>query len=383
MSSPKPPGAEKPADVVRRLARRNSGPPQGRARRFLLVTLALGVGLYAVGILLVWLLLWFAGDRWWFATVMLFAPRWIYALPMAVLVPAAAAARRGLLWPLLGGAVVVVVPIMGLCLPWKRYSAGEGPVVRVLTCNVQGRYLDGPALVELVDRLKPDVVALQEYESATDLSWPAGWHVHKRGALAVASPHPLRHVAPWLCPHPGRESPTTHGIRCIVETPDCTFTFVNVHLSSPHYGLATVLDRWTVVAPSRSPALVAAIAARRREAESLAGWVVGSSGPVILAGDFNMPTDSTIYRDVWGGYDNAFSQTGFGFGYTKWSSIHGLVYGLRVDHVLSESMSPRRCWVERDVGSDHVPLVAELVGTAPPGDGRATKRTNPAGGTAP
>jgi endonuclease/exonuclease/phosphatase (EEP) superfamily protein YafD len=314
---------------------------------------------------------------------MLFAPRWIYALPMVVLVPAAAAARRRLLWPLLGAAVVIVGPIMGLCLPWKSDSAGEGPVVRVLTCNVQGRCLDGAALMEMVDRLKPDVVALQEYRSAIDLSWPAGWRAHKRSALVVASPHPLRDVAPWLCRHPGRELPTTHGIRCVVEKPHCLFTFVNVHLSSPRHGLATVLDRRTVVAPSRSAALVAAIAGRRREAESFAGWVVGSSGPVILAGDFNMPTDSAIYRDVWGGYDNAFSQTGFGFGYTKWSSIHGLIYGLRVDHMLSESMSPRRCWVERDVGSDHRPLAAELVGETSRSDHRPSKRGNPAGSTAP
>ena len=37
----------------------------------------------------VWAVLWFAGDRWWFATLMLFGPRWVYAAPMAVLVPLA------------------------------------------------------------------------------------------------------------------------------------------------------------------------------------------------------------------------------------------------------------------------------------------------------
>jgi len=358
--------ASRQEDLAAQLARREHEPR--RAPRGGCFVRALGpvVWLYTIALFGIWFLLWYGGDRWWFTTVMLFAPRWIHALPMVILVPAAVAAPRRLLWPLLGASIVIVGPIMGLCLPWKRYAAGEGPVVRVLTCNVQERHLDGAALMELVDRLEPDVVALQEYQSGTDLSWPAGWQVCKRGALVIASPHPLRDVVPWLCRHPGRKSPTTRGIRCIVENPDCPFTFVNVHLSSPRPGLAPVLDRWTLVAPSRSPALVAAIAARRRQAESLAGWVIGASGPVIIAGDFNMPTDSTIYRDVWGGYDNAFSQTGFGFGYTKWSSIHGLLYGLRVDHVLSESISPRRCWVEQDVGSDHRPLAAELVGRAPP-----------------
>ena len=49
------------------------------------------VWLYVVALLAVWLLLRFGGDRWWLATVMLFGPRWVYGLPLLLLVPAAAA----------------------------------------------------------------------------------------------------------------------------------------------------------------------------------------------------------------------------------------------------------------------------------------------------
>ena len=47
-----------------------------------------------------WALLRFGGDRWWLATVLLFAPRWFYGLPLFVLFPLAIWRRRRNLFPL-------------------------------------------------------------------------------------------------------------------------------------------------------------------------------------------------------------------------------------------------------------------------------------------
>ena len=52
---------------------------------------------YAVTALGLCLLLHLAGDRWWPATLLLYAPRWPWAVPLGALVPAAALARRRLL----------------------------------------------------------------------------------------------------------------------------------------------------------------------------------------------------------------------------------------------------------------------------------------------
>ena len=41
----------------------------------------------------------------------------------------------------------------------------------------------------------------------------------------------------------------------------------------------------------------------------------------ILAGDFNLPVDSAIYREYWSGYRDAFSDAGWGFGYTEWPRV--------------------------------------------------------------
>ena len=76
-----------------------------------------------------------------------------------------------------------------------------------------------------------------------------------------------------------------------------------------------------------------------------------------------MPTDSCIYRRDWNDYRSAFSGAGLGFGYTERVRVRGLSWGVRIDHVLTgSSWRCRSCRVGADVGSDHLPLVADLVG---------------------
>ena len=77
--------------------------------------------------------------------------------------------------------------------------------------------------------------------------------------------------------------------------------------------------------------------------------------------DFNLPADSTIFRRYWGDFANAFFRVGWGFGFTKNSTEGGFSYGSRIDHVLySPDLRCLRSWVGPDVGSDHLPLLAEF-----------------------
>ena len=74
-----------------------------------------------------------------------------------------------------------------------------------------------------------------------------------------------------------------------------------------------------------------------------------------------MPAESTIFRRDWARLADAFATNGAGFGFTKLTTIRGFTYGTRIDHVLYSS--DWRCvnaWVGRDIGSDHLPLVAEF-----------------------
>jgi endonuclease/exonuclease/phosphatase (EEP) superfamily protein YafD len=101
---------------------------------------------------------------------------------------------------------------------------------------------------------------------------------------------------------------------------------------------------------------------RWQDSEELSQWLQQYDGPQILAGDLNLPPDSAIYRKFWAGYGNAFSSAGLGFGYTEWPRVGVLRFGIRIDHILSgPNWRPCRCWVGPGVGSDHLPLIADLV----------------------
>jgi endonuclease/exonuclease/phosphatase (EEP) superfamily protein YafD len=105
-----------------------------------------------------------------------------------------------------------------------------------------------------------------------------------------------------------------------------------------------------------APELTAVIALREHESEVASRWVGEVPDPVLIAGDFNMPTDSGIYQRSWSAYTNAFSEAGLGFGYTKFTRR----MGIRIDHVLAgRGWRCRRCWVGPDVGSDHRPVLAD------------------------
>jgi vancomycin resistance protein VanJ len=347
-------------EVSWRLAAR-SGPPPPGYRRYFSRAVTWCVVLYLLAVLGVWLLMYVGGDRWWFPTVMLFGPKWIYAAPLAVLVPAAGLTRRRMLWPLLLAAIILAGPVMGLCVPWARLAAYRGPAIRALTCNVHENHVTNEVLAKLINELAPDVVALQECGADVHPVWPAGWNVLRTGELLVASRYTLDDEDVSASGHPPSPRPPASALHCVVRTPQGEIDLFNVHLRTPRRGLETVLDRRTVVSSSRSSSLAEAIQRRRRESEGLAQWIGGFSGPRIVVGDFNMPCESTIFRRCWAAYANAFSTAGFGLGHTKLSTIRGMSYGLRIDHILlGAGLKCGRCWVGPDIGSDHLPLVADL-----------------------
>src|ERR1700722_4504745 len=79
--------------------------------------LALGAATYAI---------WNLGDRWWPATVLIFAPRWTLALPLILLLPAAALLHRRSLITLAAAVVLLVWPILDLRIPLHSRSPQAG-----------------------------------------------------------------------------------------------------------------------------------------------------------------------------------------------------------------------------------------------------------------
>jgi endonuclease/exonuclease/phosphatase (EEP) superfamily protein YafD len=80
-------------------------------------------------------------------------------------------------------------------------------------------------------------------------------------------------------------------------------------------------------------------------------------GPLVIAGDFNMPVESRVYARHWGDLENAFSTAGIGFG---WSRLM-VRFQVRIDHVLvAGGVHAVRAGLGPDLGSDHLPVVAAI-----------------------
>jgi endonuclease/exonuclease/phosphatase (EEP) superfamily protein YafD len=311
------------------------------------------------------LVLWAWGDAWWPATVLLFSGRWVFLLPLALLVPAALLVRRApLLVPLLVGGAVVLGPVMGFRTGWRRLlPTPAGTHFRVVTLNADGGELVVPRLDFLLDEWKADVVVFQECGPALAAAakQEEGWHEHDEGELCLLSRHPIRDARAMDRSALERVKEGTSGIggagyvvRYAIETPRGTIGVTNLHLETPRKGLEGLLGglQWFDPARLRQNTLL-----RDVESDLARRWVNGGARPLLVAGDFNAPVESRIFRRHWGGLADAFSLVGSGLGMTKYN---GWIRA-RIDHVLTGAgWHPDRVTIGPDVGSDHRPLIVDL-----------------------
>jgi endonuclease/exonuclease/phosphatase family metal-dependent hydrolase len=250
---------------------------------------------------------------------------------------------------------VAIFPMMGLCLPWR--SAFEprfrGPSVRVLTCNSDNRDLDRQRFAALVREARPDIVVMQDawVPYVKDVFDRSRWHVHVEQGLCLASRFPIRGVE--LFKAEGFGPGLGAAARYALETPGGVVHCFNLHLATPRWGLLAVAR----VLPNGTHKLESNSDLRREQSIAVSRWASTLEGNVLLAGDFNTPVESTIYRACFSAYSNAFSVAGAGFGSTH-RTRHTAV---RIDHILTGSQwRVERCWVGPDVGAAHRPVIADL-----------------------
>ena len=324
-------------DVFRRWAARVAG-----------ATLALTVALT--------LLLWAGADLWWPATLLLFGPRWWLAGPAAAALALAAAGRSRA--GVAAGVValgVALVAFAGLTVsvgPALRGAAGGGRV-RLVTLNADGRSLNKVAFEAFLEEAAPDILLVQDAGSfGRPADLPDGWNAAGLDlSLRAASPHPVAYAEGFFRAEFG---PGRGAARFRVETPQAGVVAVTcVHLPTPRNGLAAAMH----AAPGAGDQLGRDSAVRADASGRVLDWAA-AAGDLLLAGDFNTPPESRLYRRDWAGYRNAFSDAGTGFGFTM--ATHRAA--VRIDHVLfAPPWECRDCWVGPDVGSAHRPVVADLV----------------------
>jgi endonuclease/exonuclease/phosphatase (EEP) superfamily protein YafD len=218
----------------------------------------------------------------------------------------------------------------------------DGDHVRVLVLNVHTEASSFAEVRALIDDLHPDVIGLVEM----DERWIAG-------------------VAPAVASYRGRlerPRPDNFGVALYTREPLVgSIEELGGLLPSAVAEVTVGTARFNAILIHPFPPMsAAALAAQRDELDAVADRARALPGPVIVLGDFNATPWSRPFRRLLDRSGLCDSRAGFGIQ----SSFPAAVAWLRIpiDHLLATcSIGIADRHVERDVGSDHLPVSVELV----------------------
>lgn len=308
--------------------------------------------LYAAAVVAATLLLWLTGDEWWLGTVLCFGPRWVLLAPLLVVLLSLFWNWRRRLPPLI--VAVVAFPFwLGFEYPWGATDPQTAVPFRVITFNTGGAKEPSREFMDWAIEQKPDVIIFEETDGdLMKVGFDPEWHWSiSNGGVVLASRHKIASVATL----PPERQKHRGGCLCIdLEVEGRLVRVGCLHLPTPRDGMESLVhhDRRFVeaFAEEREHRLAAS--------RQISDFLIRENGVDVVAGDFNLPVESRIYRESWGSMTNAFSTAGFGLGHTKCTRWHGV----RIDHVLVRDGGIRvtRASVGPECGSDHHPVVAEL-----------------------
>jgi endonuclease/exonuclease/phosphatase family metal-dependent hydrolase len=316
--------------------------------------------LYAGVVLLVLVLLRWVGGGWWGVTLLLLMPRWVFLIPVGAL--AVASGIRRCPWDWLVHAVIglaVAGPLMGFSAPVRRLIEGSSAVgepIRIVTFNQGETPIRAGAFRDWLAREKVDVVCLQEVHDDPEKTreWLGeGWQVSREGS--VASRWPIVSEMPRyerLTASDGRWTGLLERIRLRTRG-GAEILVASAHLPTLRPGLETFLKGGGVAGLERHDTWW------RSELERmLSALAEVHDVPMIVAGDFNKPSDDSTMATLRSHFRFAFEEAGWGYGYTRPARIPWI----RIDHILTgPEWCISACRVGPDFGSDHLPLLADLV----------------------
>lgn len=276
--------------------------------------------------------------------------RWQYGVALALgLFAAVLVRRRGLAWALALAAAANGWALLTATGP----TPDEAPpptahAIKLLVANIHHGLQDFGPLLALIEHESPDVIGLLE-----------------------VSPDALEALAPLADRYAVRQTEARDdpfGIGLWSRLPDSTVTPVEM----PPLGLPTLCLEWP---GPRSGSLwlvhpfppLGAQAAGWRDAQlaHIAGLLAGQPD-ALLAGDLNTTPWSQAYRQLRTRAQMADSRAG-GWPWPTWSAGPlPLLFAVPIDHVLhGGAWRATRHEVGPDIGSDHRPLLVELVRISP------------------
>lgn len=312
--------------------------------------------LWGLLLLAVTVLLHTVADDWWPATVLLFLGRWpwvVIGLPI-VIAALIVRSKRAILFSA-AALLLGMVGVMEFSFGLGRFSGTSDPAsrMRVITFNMDGD-VAAPLIPDLIMGWQPDVLAIQECgETVRDLlTRMTGYHADV-GTTCLVTRYPIVSMDSLRRDRFMDAGGAAWVKRYRLKGPTGEFDFTNVHLDTPRKAFESMMK-----GDDDAPAIVDdKTAVRDLESRLARRWVDLGRGPRLVAGDFNMPSESAIFRRHWSGMTDGFDHAGFGFGSSR---LAGWIR-LRIDHVLADDG-----WVVKsakilpDYGSDHLPVMVEV-----------------------
>jgi endonuclease/exonuclease/phosphatase (EEP) superfamily protein YafD len=311
---------------------------------------------YALGMALVAVAVAMAGDSNALGMLLLFGPRWLLVFPWALLVPLSLAARRWVTATAIVGSVVTLFQVSGFEIPSPNSlrsamgsGAGAGKALRVVTYNTDR----SAALAQRIDTdllaWDADVIVMQDCAPEVAAAMRAAgtrYQLFRESEFCIASRLPMRSPVQL---HGSRNQ--GRAVLFSVEWQGAPIRIGTVHLPSPRTAL------WAARRGS-GDLLEESVQQRAVASGAIAAWMrEGERGPIVVAGDFNLPVESQALRHDWRWLRNAFSEAGWGFGHTMFAGRHRV----RIDHVLvSREFAVQGALVLSGFPSEHQPVVAEL-----------------------
>jgi vancomycin resistance protein VanJ len=244
---------------------------------------------------------------------------------------------------------VIYAPLFWNCKPTA--NAG-GQKIKVMSYNIWSNNSSMKACAAVILKESPDILLLQEIRpdqmSALEVELrPEGLNMafDPGTEQAIISRYPIKGSEVWFWKNRSQKA--------VLEAPLGPVTVINVHAYKHGW-----LER------------------HRLMEALLVEEVIPEKGPLILGGDFNTNDRSETYRMIQQHLTNAHAEAGCGFGFTfptasKFWSLRllgslprfPLPALIRIDHIFYSShfTTLKSYTVSDSGGSDHLPVVAELV----------------------
>lgn len=319
-----------------------------RAVRKTSLVLLLGYGGF---ILLLPLLWWKLGERFWPLILLRYAPPVLFLLPILLLL---LTQRDRRVWA--GGALLglfCLFILMDCQLP-LRSRAGGG--LSVISYNIRAGLAGPRDIAEYLASRNADIICLQE--ARAPLSNPKvdpideisqrlqGYHMArggKRGELVIYSRYPILSSAE-------RDIELSHALEAIVSVEGREVRVLTLHLMTgdPRGQLKEGRSgrfQWVNVTAE----------SRRVQFDALAQLLEAADTPTLLTGDFNTPPRSAGHTLLSRQMQDCFREVGAGPGLTYRSDIPLW----RIDYIwASPDLTPLTCTVGSSKLSDHKPLTA-------------------------